>query len=737
MWTEPKRPRLNLAELHQLRWLLGTLLAALSAWTVPDMGIDAWGWLALITVAAPVMLWRPAWSTRLPGWAHRLAFPVILGLAAVDCRLDPGRVLPALVRLTLMLLLYRMVTARKRRDDLQVIVLGLFLVVVAGVLSVSVVFVLQILAFTACALLFLLTITLADTAGGAAEAPAEWARVRWLVLARRVRAVANWYVVLLGGGLFVGLVAVSSIVFIFLPRFEFENSLFLSRLVQGKSKTGFSETVSLGAVTDIQNDPGIAFNVDVSDRAQVPATPYWRMLVLDDYFAPGQFRISSALMGTLRVTPDKTTRFLGTERRPRAGASTWTVYFEPGISKYLPLPGRFGQLMFAEQQEPFNGNAELGVVALSRPPTRMLAYQLDELDLTTPPTEPVGETDESGEPRSAPKNPDYLDLGLLVKNDERTIWLDKMTAEIAAPMSTPEDFARRACAWLERRHLTAMQVANEPAEGLPTDTIVRWLAGTQPGHCEYFAGAFVLLARAAGFPARMIVGFKGGKWNSHSENLVVRNSDAHAWAEIYDAKKNAWLRVDPTPGADVFGSLTGGRRGEAALQAMTDTRFGARFDSLRVFWYRRIVSFGQDTQVRLATAVQQVFEGWGRGLKDYLREKRVQFRAWFAQPWDWRRLAWGAGGVMLLLVGARWWRTGRLAWLRRRGADPIRREAGRWLARLAAGDGADAVTLRGSLERLRYGAAPTWPDPAKIFRAARRVAARPRAAGGSGLASPG
>ena len=53
------------------------------------------------------------------------------------------------------------------------------------------------------------------------------------------------------------------------------------------------------------------------------------------------------------------------------------------------------------------------------------------------------------------------------------------------------------------------------------------------------------MARSAGIPARVVTGFKGGTWNAYSGNYTIRNSDAHAWTEIWDPGSGAWLREDP------------------------------------------------------------------------------------------------------------------------------------------------------------------------------------------------
>lgn len=80
---------------------------------------------------------------------------------------------------------------------------------------------------------------------------------------------------------------------------------------------------------------------------------------------------------------------------------------------------------------------------------------------------------------------------------------------------------------------------------LPKDPVDQFLFGSREGFCEHFASSFVILMRAAGIPARVVTGYQGGEYNSVANYMVVRQRDAHAWAEIYDTERG-WLRVDPT-----------------------------------------------------------------------------------------------------------------------------------------------------------------------------------------------
>ncbi|MGZ5198971.1 MAG: transglutaminase TgpA family protein [Telluria sp.] len=80
---------------------------------------------------------------------------------------------------------------------------------------------------------------------------------------------------------------------------------------------------------------------------------------------------------------------------------------------------------------------------------------------------------------------------------------------------------------------------------LGANSIDEFLYQTRAGFCEHYAGAFVFLMRAAGIPARVVTGYQGGELNPLDGYLTVRQSDAHAWAEVWLAGRG-WVRFDPT-----------------------------------------------------------------------------------------------------------------------------------------------------------------------------------------------
>jgi transglutaminase-like putative cysteine protease len=107
------------------------------------------------------------------------------------------------------------------------------------------------------------------------------------------------------------------------------------------------------------------------------------------------------------------------------------------------------------------------------------------------------------------------------------------------------------------RHFRDSRLAYTLTPPLGRDDVDSFLFDTRQGFCEHFAAAFVVTMRAAGVPARVVTGYQGGEINPVDGTLVVRQSDAHAWAEVWLAGKG-WLRVDPTaasaPGASTAAS---------------------------------------------------------------------------------------------------------------------------------------------------------------------------------------
>lgn len=80
---------------------------------------------------------------------------------------------------------------------------------------------------------------------------------------------------------------------------------------------------------------------------------------------------------------------------------------------------------------------------------------------------------------------------------------------------------------------------------LGKNSVDEFLFATRAGFCEHYASAFVVLMRALDIPARVVTGYQGGEINTVDGFMTVRQSDAHAWAEVW-LEKRGWIRVDPT-----------------------------------------------------------------------------------------------------------------------------------------------------------------------------------------------
>jgi transglutaminase-like putative cysteine protease len=132
---------------------------------------------------------------------------------------------------------------------------------------------------------------------------------------------------------------------------------------------------------------------------------------------------------------------------------------------------------------------------------------------------------------------------------------------------------------------------------------------THEGFCEHYASAFAIMMRAAGLPARVVTGYQGGELNAIGEYYIVRQSDAHAWTEIW-LEREGWVRVDPilavAPERIALGSTRRGfgREGIGQAGGWAFLRTAAfAWDTLNTYWNDWIVGYGPRLQRSILRAL--------------------------------------------------------------------------------------------------------------------------------------
>jgi transglutaminase-like putative cysteine protease len=159
----------------------------------------------------------------------------------------------------------------------------------------------------------------------------------------------------------------------------------------------------------------------------------------------------------------------------------------------------------------------------------------------------------------------------------------------------------------------------------------QFLFDTRRGYCEHYATSFVVLMRAAGIPARVVAGYQGGEYNKAGDYFIVRQADAHAWAEVW-LRGRGWTRVDPTAavaperieyGIDTLRRLRsegvplGRLRGDALARAMRLGVLARLWVSTRMYWdlvnmewYRWVSDYGEARQADLLRALGLLTPSW-------------------------------------------------------------------------------------------------------------------------------
>jgi transglutaminase-like putative cysteine protease len=188
---------------------------------------------------------------------------------------------------------------------------------------------------------------------------------------------------------------------------------------------------------------------------------------------------------------------------------------------------------------------------------------------------------------------------------------------LRARSSGAEDFSNRVLALFRQQNF---EYTLTPPR-LDFDSVDDFLFNTRSGFCGHYASAYTTLMRAGGVPARVVTGYQGAERNRVADYYIVRQSDAHAWSEIWlDGK--GWTRVDPTAAVapervrrGLIGAMAEDEpvpdRVLRALPWLEDLRFA--WDAMTTLWRERVVEFGQDEQQSLLERLGVPNPDW-RGL---------------------------------------------------------------------------------------------------------------------------
>lgn len=346
------------------------------------------------------------------------------------------------------------------------------------------------------------------------------------------------------------------------------------------AKTGLSDSMSPGSIGEISKSHEVAFRVEFDGPPPAQNELYWRGPVLSE-FDGRNWKTSTSIMET---GPR--------QQRSKGELHSYTVMLQPHKQRWLFALDAAASLPKTDnvkKSDPgFQTSSRVlgrlmsdGQLIANKPVSQLLRYrQSSILSDTLNPSRP----------------PPHSTRYLPGKNTQTIAFAQSLRAESVSELEYAKSVLRNFTHDLFRYTLKPQLLGDAPVD--------EFLFQTKEGFCEHYAAAFVVMMRAAGIPARVVTGYLGGQMNG--DYMIVRQSDAHAWAEAYI--DGAWQRFDPT-------GFVAPSRVEQGLSAAlpdetSDTGFSGlnsswlrqtqlKWDSLNHQWQRFVVNFDNDSQDKI------------------------------------------------------------------------------------------------------------------------------------------
>lgn len=378
----------------------------------------------------------------------------------------------------------KMLETRSRRDSILLLVLAYFLILASFLREQGPV----LAAYEALATWAVTTSLLQVTRHGALLPPREALRI--------------------AGRFMLQALPVMLILFLLFPRIP--GPFWALPKASGAGVTGLSEEMSPGTLAQLSLSDEVAFRVNFVGQAPPTSRLYWRGPVLDKFDGRNWSRsnwsaLSADMSGLAYQGP----------------ATDYTVSLMPSGKPWL--------LALDLPSQPLPSNARLSrhlQLINSKPVNDRLSYTLRSyLDYRTLGPLSKRETDAYT----------YLPEGSNPRSQE-------LARQMRGRASNDSEFIQ---AILRKFNQEPYVYTLAPALLDMRNPSDDFLFNTREGFCEYYASSFAVMMRAVGIPARIVTGYQGGEANPFGDYMVVRQSSAHAWTEVW-LQGQGWVRVDPT-----------------------------------------------------------------------------------------------------------------------------------------------------------------------------------------------
>lgn len=353
------------------------------------------------------------------------------------------------------------------------------------------------------------------------------------------------------------------LLFLFFPRLPGQ---FWAVPARASAITGLSEEMTPGDVSELSLSSAIAFRAKFEGKAPPPRERYWRGPVMHQF-------------------DGRTWRYAGVSYTPQHIASSGATYryrisLEPQRRNWI-----FALDMVTDWDQKRAYRAEDFQLYARQEQLSVLT----SFDLESTPTYVT-----TSELRNDLRR---LDTYIPHNRNTRTIELARQMRESAG---SDEAFIQSILTkFASEEYYYTLQ---PPA--LDLNAVDDFLFNTKRGFCEHFASAFTVMARSVGIPARVVTGYQGGEFNPMGGYFIVRQSDAHAWSEVW-LEGQGWQRIDPTAaiaperierGLDAAISSEETVPGRVLRQNAFLTKVRMAWDAANTFWNDQIVEFGEDQQ---------------------------------------------------------------------------------------------------------------------------------------------